>query len=285
MLRLLLPLLLLASSFSASAAHRTRAPAPAPTAGKIAGVWPDRFDSNMTTANSQPPAAELTVLPMRSRLRYDFPERFQLWEYFDFDGNSEGGELWRNLQTFDYDNSSCYIFNWTFSLVAPTWLQATTHATTNYLLRQPAGILDDDGGGGSGSSSSSCASNEPGNYTRADLFKIRNTQGMTNSWLVADSPIAEPIRLEGPDDFENPTWIAILEFATFQAVDSFDDDIFAIPDVCKEEKSTFYGQRPPEKATSGRRGGSGWRSPAKALYEMMRAPAAAAAAAAAASSS
>ena len=78
---------------------------------KVAGIWPDRFDANMSMAPSQPPAAELYV-SLLGRLRYDFPSRNQLWEFFDLEGNPDGGELWRDLTTYDYDQDSCYIFNW-----------------------------------------------------------------------------------------------------------------------------------------------------------------------------
>jgi hypothetical protein len=38
---------------------------------------------------------------------------------------------------------------------------------------------------------------------------------MTDSWLALDSPIAEPVRLEGPDDFDHPDAVSILEFGDF----------------------------------------------------------------------
>ena len=225
---------------------------------KVAGIWPDRFDANMSMATSQPPAAELYV-SLLGRLRYDFPSRNQLWEFFDLEGNPDGGELWRDLTTYDYDQDSCYIFNWwvfcvcrprqlylmpflfhrTFSLIAPTWLQAAHYTSTNYLLRQPATRPD------------GSYTNTPGNYTKADLFKMRNTMGMTNNWLVADSSIAEPIRLEGPDDFDNPESVAILEFSSFEERGEFDESIFDIPDICKNKEASFNGKRLIERVSRG----------------------------------
>lgn len=194
---------------------------------KTAGTWPDRFDANMSIAPSQPALSQLYV-PLLARLRYDFPNRNQLWEYADLEGNPAGGELWRNYTMFSYDAemSECWVTEFDFSIVTPTWLQTTVYTTTNYLLRQPVQGKDGD------------CSNDPGNYTISDLYKIPNTLGMTNSWLIADSPIAEPIRLEGPDDFDNPDSVSILEYATFESLeDNFDDVVFEVPEVCENPET------------------------------------------------
>ena len=53
------------------------------------------------------------------------------------------------------------------------------------------------------------------NYIQADLYQVLNTIAMTNSWLALESPIAEPVRLEGPDDFDHPDAVSILEFGDF----------------------------------------------------------------------
>ena len=166
------------------------APGPAPPPPpKRAGVWPDRFDSYMAIAKGQDPVKGVLGVNFFARLRYDFPAGRQIWDYFDLANHSHyiGGELWAGDMLFELGaDGSCYGSNMTFGIIRPNWLQGTTYSTTNYLLRQPT-----------------AASNPSGlsNYTLADLFKVPNTVGMTNSWLVADSPIAEPIRLEGPNDF------------------------------------------------------------------------------------
>ena len=114
------------------------------------------------------------------------------------------------------DRTQCSHQNLTFDILKPNWLQQTKYISTNYLLRQ--------------SFANSCG---PVNYTDADLFQIPNTVGMTNSWLVADSKIAEPIRLMGPDNTNKPKTRSILEYMTFEPVTKqFDDSVFTIPKSC-----------------------------------------------------
>ena len=193
---------------------------PAPT--HRAGVWPNQFDANMTIAEGQLAINNKLITGIFARLRYDFPKRRQLWEYFDMKtGKSVGGELWVGtmLYNLNADSSQCYVSNMTFDILRPNWLQGTNYLTTNYLLRQ--------------SLENSCG---PVNYTDADLFTLPNTVGLTNSWLVANSPIAEPIRLMGPDNPSEPKTRSILEYITFQPVSKpFDDSIFKIPSSCKSE--------------------------------------------------
>ena len=141
-----------------------------------------------------------------------------------------------------------------FGILRPDWLTGTTFSTTNYLLRQPT---------------PSSIPRGVSNYTLADLFKVPNTLGMTNSWLVTDSPIGEPIRLEGPDrvvrrrlslcmhdGLENttprdpqlplshpspqdqPSWRSVLEFSTFSPQTSFPAGVFAIPAACNHTHAT-----------------------------------------------
>jgi hypothetical protein len=198
------------------------APSPAPPTpkpSKTAGVWPDRFDANMTIAPSQPGGVQLRT-GLHARLRYSFPSRQQLWQYFDASGSYIGGELW--VKTFVYQISptgKCSHTDMGFDIIRPDWLQGTHYISTHYLLRPPVhnqGFV---------------------NYTKADLFQIPNTLGMTNSWVVEDSPIAEPIRLEGPDDFSQPSYVSILEFADFQPVEAdFPAAVFDVDTYCNHSQ-------------------------------------------------
>ena len=98
-------------------------------------------------------------------------------------------------------------------------------------------------------------------YTFSDLFQVMNTIAMTNSWLVADSPIAEPVRLEGPDDFNQPSYVSILEFGDFEKVDSFDASVFAVPPSCHNKTTT---------PSAARRSSDGFRSPAVVFNNFAR---------------
>eukprot|EP00943_MAST-04B_sp_MAST-4B-sp1_P002821 g2821.t1 len=193
----------------------------------IAGVWPNQFDSNMTIAAGQLPKNNKLITSVFARLRYDYTNRRQLWEYFDIKtGDSLGGELWIGTMLYylNANRSECQVKNMTFDILKPTWLQQTKYITTNYLLRQ--------------SFANACG---PVNYTDADLFQIPNTVGMTNSWLVANSPIAEPIRLMGPDNTNEPTSRSILEYITFQPHSKpFDESVFKIPKSCSGSSATLY---------------------------------------------
>ena len=194
--------------------------------GKVAGVWPDQYDANMSIAPSQPFGPTLHV-DLRARLRYDVTKLRQHWEYYDLDsGAKTGGELWVGHVMYSYDADECFASNFTFGIVGPTWLQQTNYTTTNHLIRQASKGYD-------GQVLKPEEENIVG-YTLGDLFQFPNSLGMTNSWLVADSEIAEPIRLEGPDDFSNPDHVSVLEYASFVPVDSFNDAVFDIPDVCKD---------------------------------------------------
>ena len=210
-------------------------PTPAPTPpAKKAGVWPDQFDANMTIAMSQAVKNNHTLATgLRARLRYDFPARSQLWEYFDVETRAPmGGELWVGEMLYSFDQSGdCQASNMTFDIIRPDWLQGTHYVTSNFLLRQPV---------------SKFQNTRPGcnfsDYMLSDLYKLPNTLGMTNSWLVADSPIAEPVRLEGPDDFDKPSWRSILEYHDFSPISSFGSGVFDVPAACKKYVALLESQ-------------------------------------------
>ena len=209
-------------------------PSPAPTpgpAGKKAGVWPSVFEANMTIARDQIIDGGRLSVSFWAEIHYDFPRRRQLWQYYSLDPSvpggagrqSFGGELWVNESLYELSpgNAKCSMTNLGFDIIRPDWLQGTHYLTTNFLLRQP----------------------EPGqhwsNYTRSDLYTLPNTIGLTNSWVVEDSKIAQPVRLEGPDDFDQPSWRSILEYGAFRAVDGdLPDKMFEIPAACKKNSSS-----------------------------------------------
>eukprot|EP00466_Bigelowiella_natans_P012027 jgi/Bigna1/85927/estExt_fgenesh1_pg.C_70035 len=217
-------------------------PTPAPTpAAKKAGVWPSRHDANMTIAMSQPVKDNRTLTTgLRARLRYDFPARSQLWEYFDMETRAPvGGELWIDEILYSFDGKdNCAVTNMTFDIISPNWLQGTHYASTNFLLRQSVSKFTEE--------ETACNFSD---YTLSDLFQLPNTIAMTNSWLVVDSPIAEPIRLEGPDDFNEPTYRSILEYRTFKPVSKFDASVFAIPAPCKQEALRLFGNADRESVS------------------------------------
>ena len=227
-------------------------PSPGPAPAKKAGVWPDRFDANMTIAKGQAPSEGGILLETSffARLRYDFPSRSQIWQYYDLADPSKyiGGELWVGEMLYELgSDGSCFSSNMTFDIIRPDWLQGTDFATTNFLLRQPANTA-----------------NPPGlsNYTRSDLFKLPNTIGMTNSWLVADSPIAEPIRLEGPNDFNHPTFRSILEYANFEPQKSISPSVFHIPAACNKSATGADDLKQLSVATAAASGSDGSRQSA-----------------------
>eukprot|EP00966_Prymnesium_polylepis_P058599 1357236-Prymnesium_polylepis.2 len=57
--------------------------------------------------------------------------------------------------------------------------------------------------------------------------------GITNNWLVFNSSIGEPFRLEGPDDFQHPTWLTIQDYLSFEPVEQHEPHTFDVPPGCK----------------------------------------------------
>lgn len=197
-------------------------------AKKTAGVWPDRFDANMTATGSQPMDPQLTVNTL-ARLRYDFPGRRQRWDYAYINGTDAGYETWINTTLYYVDptETECYPYDVGLYVLKPEWLTATNYLTTQYLRRQPPVPSD----------IARIAVLEPNNYTLSDLYQLEAPLGMTNSWVVADSPIGEPTRLEGPQDFDNPDYVSILEFTTFVPQEIFDETVFQLPDACNTQET------------------------------------------------
>lgn len=220
-------------------------PSPSPSPKKKAGVWPVRFDAQMTIAPSALNAATLATV-INARLRYDFKRAdggapSQLWEYFNPDtGENVGNELWVGDILYNYgkEGKGCTKGNMTFGILRPDWLQGTHYTSTHFLLRQ----LPND------ANATSCAGRKS-NYTKADLFQIPNTIAMTNSWVVADSPVAEPIRLEGPDDFNKPKFVSILEYVNFvpQPDTPFPTGTFTPPASCGTGKTDAEGEEEEEE--------------------------------------
>ena len=211
---------------SPSPAPTPPGPSPTPSTHK-AGVWPDRFDAHMTLAPSQPPGAQLTT-KLGSRLRYDFPMRRQLWEYWNVDDAQRRvvfAELWINttLYELDFSNGSppqCSETQIDLEILRPDWLVHTTYVSSHYLLRQPDSL----------NATKACFAST---YQISDLFQDpAPIGGMTNNWLVANSTMAEPVRLEGPDNFARPTWLTVQEWSSMNPVKEHDPGTFDIPASC-----------------------------------------------------
>jgi hypothetical protein len=209
-------------------------PDPAPV-GPKAGVWPARFRSNMTIARAQAPVGGLLMVSFWARISYDFPRRRQLWEYFELDPSdpsqprkSLGGELWLNetLYSFSAQATQCVSDNLGFDIIRPDWLQGATYTSSNYLLRQPE------------------AGRHWSNYSLCDLYTLPNTLGMTNSWVVANSSMAQPVRLEGPDNIDNPDWRSILEHTNdFEVLGGeFPAGTFDLPKSCANASASLANQ-------------------------------------------
>ena len=205
----------------------TPGPSPTPSPTHKAGVWPDRFDAHMTIAPSQPPEAQLTT-KLGSRLRYDFPMRRQLWEYWNVDDAQRRvvfAELWINttLYELDFSNGSspqCSETQIDLEILRPDWLVHTTYVSSHYLLRQPDSL----------NATKACFAST---YQISDLFQDpAPIGGMTNNWLVANSTMAEPVRLEGPDNFARPTWLTVQEWSSMNPVKEHDPGTFDIPASC-----------------------------------------------------
>lgn len=195
-------------------------------------MWPLRVDARMKLAPSQPPATHLQV-KLRSRLRYDFPTRSQLWEYWALSNSStakdkkpEFAELWINETLYELDWSTdppgCYMSKIGLEVLRPDWLVHTTYVGSHYLLRQPSrhGI------------NSLCYT--PSNELSGLFQDPAPIGGITNNWLVFNSSIGEPMRLEGPDDFAHPTWLTVQEYSSFEGVARHDPATFAIPASCRK---------------------------------------------------
>ena len=108
-------------------------------------------------------------------------------------------------------------------MLRPDWLVHTKYVTTHYLDRQPPKPNASAGG--------VC-------YTPyselSDLFQDpAPIGGMTNNWLVSNSSIGEPFRLEGPDNFAHPTYLSIQDYLSFVPVTHHDPHTFDVPSTCK----------------------------------------------------
>lgn len=193
--------------------------------------------AEMTVSPSQVPKPHMAVA-LTARLWYDWIGKRQRWDYFDINtGKSVGGEMWIGKTLYEIGpgpNPSCYPVSMSIGILMPWWLNSTTYTDTFYLLQQ-AGIAPPP----LASSSTEIvqpAAAYPGysNYTSADLWQEpAPIGGTTNSWIVADSKIGEPVRLVGPDDSAQPTWLGILEYSKFQpATSPFPESIFALPKSC-----------------------------------------------------
>lgn len=210
----------------------TPSPSP-PSPHKKAGVWPDLFDAHMTIAPSQPPGSQLSV-KLGSRLRYDFPNRRQLWEYFDVQDSKRVvsfSELWINNTLYELDHSTspwtCTETQIDLEILRPDWLVHTTYVSTHFLLRQPEAW---------GNASESCFAST---YQSSDLFQDpAPIGGMTNNWLLANSSMAEPIRLEGPDNFARPTWLTVQEWSSMKALKKHESGTFDIPPSCHRDNTS-----------------------------------------------
>ena len=65
----------------------TPPPPPVPPSPKHAGVWPDHFVANMTIARDQLIVGGSLNVSFYAVLKYDFPARSQLWEYYELDND------------------------------------------------------------------------------------------------------------------------------------------------------------------------------------------------------
>jgi len=224
------------ANFFSSGVQPSPQPSPTPTPPSPkpkhkAGIWPDLFDAHMTIAPSQPPGAQLTT-KLGSRLRYDFPMRRQLWQYWNVTDSTRKvifAELWINstLYELDYSESppSCAVTQIELEILRPDWLVHTTYVSTHFILRQPKSL----------NASSSCFAPT---YQISDLFQDpAPIGGMTNNWLVANSSMAEPVRLEGPDNFARPTWLTVQEWSSMKAVKEHVPGTFDIPSSCTNNSS------------------------------------------------
>lgn len=203
-------------------------PPPPPPSRKQAGVWPLRWEGNFTMAMA--PFGAHLALNWTGRLRYDSPSGQQLLEYFLLSGPQTGelfySELWVGHTLYKWGvGVPCFGTSLSIGILRPDWLQSASYFHTNYLLRQRNGWSD---------------------YTLCDLYlEPAPVGGMTNSWVVVNSSLAEPVRLEGPVNFDPAHPImGIFEFMSFRPVSEFDPAVFRVPTQCKNATLTGHPMEP-----------------------------------------
>mmetsp|Transcript_27554 Transcript_27554/g.72441 ORF Transcript_27554/g.72441 Transcript_27554/m.72441 type:complete len:441 (+) Transcript_27554:28-1350(+) len=207
-------------------------PPPPPGPPKKAGVWPQLFDARMRLAPSQLPAATLSV-QLGSRLRYDFPNRRQRWEYWNVSDPTSTpifAEVWINTTLYELDLSTnpprCSASSIDLEILRPDWPVHMPYISTHYLIRQPP-------------------QPQPGGVCFTPINQLSDLYqdpapigGITNNWFVFNSSIAEPIKLEGPDDFANPTWLTVQDYTSFFPVEEHGPGTFDIPPGCHPPATT-----------------------------------------------
>ena len=247
-------------------------PAPKPT--PVAGVWPNRLDAKLRMAPSQLPLEHLEV-KLGPRLRYDFPGRQQLWQYWDVEDLTEQiefQELWvgPNLYeiSFEYPNMTAECSSkpmkdgctcqhkWDCasntcggnpptcgSVIPGPEVYCSSLAIGLYVLR-PDWLVHTKYAG----QQYLTRQPEPNQANVSGFCYTTNNQlcqlftdpapvgGITNNWLALNSTIGEPIKLTGPDNFQKPMWQTVQEYYSFGAVDSFDADVFKVPKECPPPK-------------------------------------------------
>ena len=167
-------------------------PSPPPPPGKVAGTWPNYWQANISSASTQSATLKLHT-DLFTKLYYSWPDMRQLWRFFDLETGAEtGAELWAGTILYEIGGpfanpTSCSTYDVKMRILKRDWMNSTVYKTTNYLLGQ--------------------STSGYGNYTLSDLWLAPAVVGgETNSWTVANSTIAQPVRLEGPDQFSGNFW-------------------------------------------------------------------------------
>jgi hypothetical protein len=156
------------------------------------------------------------LLQVQSQLSYDYPNSRQRFDYYEGSlvDKPYGSELWLASESLiceiDWMVPSCDCFTFVLPSLSPNWLANSTYVMSTYLLD----VMNSS------------------RYKYTDLWTKAAPLGITQSFTVNGSNIAQPVRLGGPGTDVPNSW-SILEFTSFEKVTSFDSGFFVKPSFCK----------------------------------------------------
>jgi hypothetical protein len=194
------------------------------------GVWPNRFQSNMsaTGRTSKTPTLNITL---NANLYYDFPGAQQRFDYFDLNdwSNPLATEIWhayeQRIYEISYEPLTCEYFSFALGPLRPNWLVNATWIMETYVRNSVAP-----------------------EFILADVWLKEAPLGMTQSFTAVNSTLGVPLRLAGPAS-DSPNSYSILDYTVFDAVSAFPVSTFAVPSNCTSV-SPFKARREPRRFSS-----------------------------------
>ena len=196
------------------------------TLSQTAGIWPDKFHARILAtgifdfANTTAPSRVLTSF------YYDYSAAEQAYFYYDIDDqslqNPTFAEIWDQkdgyIYSVDYPSKTCSGLKFDLGPLRRNWLQDATKVLDTFV---PSSLFH--------------------YYQKATLFTKQAPLGLTQSYVVFNSSIAQPVNLGGPASLSTSNSWSILEFNTFTPLQQVPAGIFTLPPYCKKSIESHRG--------------------------------------------